>query len=43
MKFAGIENPSECSSRRKEAQIHRTFAEQPNMESPYVISYKFWI
>jgi hypothetical protein len=40
MKFAGLENPSGCRRRRKETLIHRSPQERPNMESPYVVSYK---
>jgi hypothetical protein len=43
MKFVGLEDLSECRSRRKEALIHHGPSEQPGMESPYVVSYKIWI
>ena len=40
MKFAGLENPLVCSSRRKEALIHRGSKQQQNIEPPYVGCYE---
>jgi hypothetical protein len=40
MNFAGLKKPSECRRRRKETLIRRSPTERPNMESPYVVSYK---
>jgi hypothetical protein len=40
MNFPGIENPSACSSRRKEALIYRGRTQERNMEPPYVGCYE---